>query len=186
MGFQTTALHIVHALYHAGFPGAVVAGGYLRDSLLGLPPKDIDVFIPKSAIVSDVLAQRLGQAVGHDVKIECNLSYANMEVARIMGTTDRALPIQFIEMSGGQDPKERVARHDFGICQVWVDMNGLDWTEAFEHDRRRMDCTLVHCESPEEHKRSMRRWERLKEKLAGWRLVDPTSWVDGYERDVFA
>lgn len=28
------------------FPGAVLAGGYLRDKFFGRSPKDIDIFIP--------------------------------------------------------------------------------------------------------------------------------------------
>jgi hypothetical protein len=34
----------------------------------------------------------------------------------------------------------------------------------------------VHCESEAEHKRSIRRWQRLKEKLVGYSLVDETQW----------
>jgi hypothetical protein len=175
-----------------------VAGGFLRDSLLGFAPKDIDIFIttqpkpvPKMAEVTtlqdlstllnapDEMEAKLTTAIGVPMRREYNLSYANMEVRCVYTSTPEngELPIQVIELDKNADPVARVAEHDFGLCQVWSGGFGLEGTAAFARDQANKTCTLVHCESEAEHKRSIRRWQRLKEKLVGYVLVDETQWV---------
>jgi hypothetical protein len=178
--YVQTALSIITSLRMAGF-NAVVAGGYLRDSILGLEPKDIDVFLPRTDLTTEQMEETLTRVMVQSVTCEFNLSYANMEARRVFTTLPNwgALPIQFVELSEGTDPKERVLEHDFGICQVWVDMDGLHTTGFFDVDQAQRTCTLVYCESEVEWKRSMRRWDRLKEKLTGFRLMDNTGYAPG-------
>jgi hypothetical protein len=168
-------------LVHAGFPEAIVAGGFLRDTLLGIEPKDIDVFIGNKTMTSEALVSALHEALGGYVKVEFDVTYSAMEVDRILAVDSPAypFPIQVIEMKPGLSPVEHARRHDFGICQVWIGSHGLDATIAFTEDRKRKLCTLVHCENADEHARSMRRWERLKDKLVGFQLVDETEWANG-------
>lgn len=174
------AEQVRNLLVHAGFPEAIVAGGFLRDSLLDIEPKDIDVFIGnKAAITKEVLVSALAEALGGFARVEFDVTYSAMEVDRIIDVSSPAFPfpIQVIEMKPGLAPVEHARKHDFGICQVWVGSHGLDSTRAFVLDHSGKTCTLVHCENEDEHARSMRRWERLKDKLEGFRLVDETPWA---------
>jgi hypothetical protein len=156
----------------AGFAGAIVAGGFLRDSILGFEPKDIDVFIAHDPS-RDYVAE-LSKVIGQPVRIQVGTMYSTSEVVAVF-TTEGDCPIQVIELDG--DPTERAKHHDFGICQVWHDGTNLCTTGHFEFDRLHERCTLIHCESADEHARSMRRWERLKDKLVGFTLVDKTQWA---------
>lgn len=174
------AEQVRNLLVHAGFPEAIVAGGFLRDSLLDIEPKDIDVFIGnRNSMTSDCLVAALSAALGGYVEVEFNVTYSAMEVDRILAVDSTAypFPIQVIEMKPGLAPVEHARKHDFGICQVWVGSHGLESTLDFISDKGSHTCTLVHCENEDEHARSMRRWERLKEKLVGFTLVDETPWA---------
>jgi hypothetical protein len=175
-----TAEQLVNRLFHGGFPEAIVAGGFLRDSILGFQPKDIDIFISRrQGVRKEDLVESIGQALGGTAKIEFNLSYTNMEVDRIIevGIPGAPYPVQVIELGDSKAPVDRVREHDFGLCQVWLGAYyGLDATPAFTTDRQNKTCTLTHCESLAEWQRSMRRWQRLSQKLVGYRLVDHTTW----------
>lgn len=163
------------------FPEAILAGGYLRDVLLGIEPKDMDIFVgPKRAEHADDLCIRMAEEVGVGFFQEFNLTYASMEVNRIFSSGERLgeCPIQVIELDK-VNPVDRVGEHDFGLCQVWHDGGSLCMTGHYARDMAWKICTLVHCENEHEHARSMRRWERLKEKLEplGFSLVDRTEWA---------
>ena len=182
------AHRVVTALHMAGFAGAVVAGGYLRDSRLGLDPKDMDVFIPHCAQRdNDILAFNLQAALGMEVNLQFNISeYANLEVCRIFEATPEphwtshdAVPIQVIELNRGLAPQGREL--DFGLCQVWMGHDGaVHSTPAYEQDIREKTFTLLKAETEDEHRRSLRRWERLKVKLEplGFRFVDRSPFSD--------
>lgn len=174
------AAQMVNRMFHGGFPEAIVAGGFLRDTLLDLEPKDIDIFIAKHEASKERLVEAVGRAMGGDAKMEFNCSYNNMEVDRIISVSVPGVtfPIQVIELDGRKGPIDRVKEHDFGLCQVWLGAAyGMDCTPAFTHDKAHKTCSLVHCESVAEHTRSIRRWERLRQKLVGFRLVDRTQWA---------
>jgi hypothetical protein len=167
------------------FPDAIVAGGYLRDLTIGAQPKDIDVFIGKRGGDTVELEQLLSKALDECVKVEFNLSYANMEVNRVFTVVaGDPLPVQIIELES-TDPVARILEHDFGLCQVWHDGEHVRMTGHFARDLQWKTCTLVHCESAAEYQRSMRRWERLKTKLEplGYTLVDNCTYgkQDGLE-----
>lgn len=177
------AHRVVTALYMAGFPGAVVAGGYLRDTVLGIAPKDMDVFIPHCAQRDNaILCRNLAGALGEPVTVQHNISaYANLEVCRIFECHNalRPVPVQVIEMAPGIDPAERAKGHDFGLCQFWMGLDGrLRGTDQAWKDNRELTFTLTHAETFKEWERSQRRWVRLAPKLQplGFKMVDTTEW----------
>lgn len=171
---------IVRRLADAGYPGAVVAGGFLRDAALGVAPKDLDVFLPAfPRPLPSNLERSLSDALGVNLQLQCDLSYGeDCEIGLVLTEQPpSSLPIQVIEMAPGIVPKTRVARHDFGLCQASVDIDGLKVTKEFLTDLTNRTCTLVHCEDSHQHARSMRRWERWKANhavLKDYRLVDNT------------
>lgn len=153
------------------FPGAILAGGYLRDVLCGRAPRDIDIFVPymamdlKRAIALGILrAERMTGAAEY---------MERTEVCDIWDLADCELPIQIIMLSPGWNPIERAKNHDFGICQVWMSGAAVEYTEAFVADVASNTFTLVACETEIEYRRSMRRWTRLQEKYREFTLVVP-------------
>jgi len=150
------------------FPKAILAGGYLRDTLTGRTPKDIDVFIP---------SPEPGAVRNFESVMKCSpdsgaAEYMDRgEVAAIWTVPGFAVPVQVISLKPGLCPVDRARNHDFGICQVWHDGTGQYMTEIFAKDLANRTFTLAACEDSTEFARSMRRWDRLKEKFPEWALV---------------
>lgn len=83
------------------------------------------------------------------------------------------LPIQVIELGPNIDPAERVKELDFDFCQVWHDGRSIHFTEGFTEAVRFRQVTLSRCEDEKQFERSMRRWDRLKQKYPDFTLVIP-------------
>lgn len=154
----------------ACFPGAILAGGFLRDVILGREPKDIDIFVPCSLTADpgdlDMVPMR-----GAAEYME------QTEVDDIWDVRGYELPVQVIMLAPDLDPVERARAHDFGICQVWHDGEQLHHSGNFERDVMAKTFTLCICEDKKEFTRSMRRWERLRVKFPEFTLVVPESFA---------
>lgn len=149
------------------FPGAILAGGLLRDLYFGKEPKDADIFVRKLG-PNDPVMQHLTPF--------CAGGYMNAyEVGMVWSTpwTILGLPVQVIEMAEGLDPADRVALHDFDFCQAWTDGCALHGLDKLAKVRDTSTVTLVHCEDPEQYARSMRRWDRLSQRYPEFKLHIP-------------
>lgn len=153
-------------------PRAIIAGGFLRDLIAGVEPKDIDIFVPfteyrdnqgllNMGAVQDPMSGYVG--IGEDQEV---FSVMNLPAAEV------AYPVQIIELRAGLDPVERAKAHDFGTCQVWHDGGQLHFTGLFTDDLDRRTFTLTDSGSSAEYERSLRRWERISKKFPGWVLID--------------
>lgn len=146
-------------LHVAGATSAVIAGGAVRDSLFGKPVKDIDIFVSKEQahFITEVFS------------VEKNLYCGYINIPDVDGVFDipvthTELPVQIITMDEGMSPADRLHTFDFGFCQVAYDGKNIITTENFLNDYKNNTITLVYCENQHEYDRSMRRFERLKEK----------------------
>ncbi|MDF0504855.1 hypothetical protein POK33_29400 [Burkholderia cenocepacia] len=175
---------ILAQLQEVGVKG-LIAGGAVRDHILGKPVKDIDVFVAHDSDVVSKLqtafgvlhvspslaAEYIGEAGQSEVQHVYEVSFGDDP----FGQFNRA-PTQVIVLAPGMDPLDRVKHHDFGICQCWYEgsPNGvMASTEAFLDDYRQKFFTLSHCEDQQQFDRSMRRWERFKERFPEFSLYVP-------------
>lgn len=164
------------------FPaGAIVAGGAVRDYLLGLEPKDIDVFItaeqanppyPEPPLEGDELMEfiltrcfdpRMG--LGRIDNI-----YERQEEYKALNNIDLVssgqllgYKVDAIVLSDSPTPEEIVADFDFGINQCWFDTEIHD-TAAATMDRQTRLIRLYHFDRTE---RSIARFHRLNERHGG-------------------
>lgn len=164
------------------FGSGVVAGGCVRDYLLGCPPKDIDVFVAvrdREHLVEG--AKRLGKAfaVAPMTVEEASEYEAGVWVSDVRGVLDGdfspypdARPdefekifttyrVQIIGHEGEELSGEKlVETFDFGITRCWWDGELHDTPEA-KRDRDERTVTLLFAENEERAQRSATRFDRF-------------------------
>jgi len=156
--------------------GSVVAGGAVRDYLLGYEPKDIDVFAPLPRI-----------SEGADALTECDLIDLSGDprhgLLRIDCTHERyeeyAAFTDKVCVSSGQllgwrvdavdvdpfdGPAEIVAKFDFGITRCWFDGEQIHDTPEARNDRDDRCITLL---VTDRVARAQARFDRLNERWGG-------------------
>jgi hypothetical protein len=162
--------------------GSIVAGGAVRDYLLGKEPKDIDVFMGVPAVSEEV-----------DFEALCDLNILpdpRHGLFRIENTHERfeeyaavscilcvssgellGRKVDAVEIEHFQGGAELIKEFDFGITRCWFDGEIHDTPEA-KHDRENKVITLL---SDARQERSIARFERLNERWGGdWKLVIAT------------
>lgn len=170
------ALNILKKVREQVSTNAVIAGGYIRDVFYGRKPKDIDIFIPfEEPGFIDVQMHRMHakELIGAKYMPQCEVTRIwDVPVHNPMNIIQypcvylgSEIPVQIIMLAPGLTIEERIAEYDFGICQCWTDGSGIYATEHFMQDYLTSSCTLVYCEDDVQYARSMRRWDRLKQKF---------------------
>lgn len=155
--------------------GSIVAGGAVRDYLLGFEPKDIDVFtgFPVGGDPGDYLdftpsdpRYGLFRIENEHERFEEYAAVSNIlcvSSGTLLGVKVDAVLIENFE--GGET---LIDGFDFGITRCWYDGTIHDTPEAL-HDRYNKCVTLL---SDEREERSLARFERLNQRWGGdWRLV---------------
>ncbi|MBY4725715.1 MULTISPECIES: hypothetical protein [Burkholderia] len=175
---------ILAQLQEVGVKG-LIAGGAVRDHILGKQVKDIDVFVAHDPDVVSKLQAAFGVLhVNPSLAAEYIGEVGQSEVSHVYGVTSSSdpfdtanthrVPVQVIVLAPGMDPLDRVKHHDFGICQCWYEGAGKNgFTGAFFDDAASKQFTLSHCEDQHQFDRSMRRWERFKERFPEFSLYVP-------------
>lgn len=155
----------------------VLSGGALRDHIHSAPVKDLDIFLPYHWGQVDMIDQSL-KAAGWKLTQSIGASCADLgEVVEVRGyqkdgQTD--LNIIYLDPEVDLSPLGIAGRNDFGICQIAAWLEGGEWrfdyTEAFIDDVMAKTFTLTR---EGDEARSLRRYERLKEKYPDHKLVIP-------------
>lgn len=127
-----------------------IAGGAIRDLVLGRPIKDIDIFICNNTPSLDEYA--LDDGWFDDSRVLTALeehlyckptriggsdnpkAYANCFSVHEFPTGLHMTPVQVI--SCHKTKAETIADFDFGLCQIWLDQQRIGTTKAFERDRQ--------------------------------------------------
>jgi len=152
-------------------PSAYLAGGALRDLDNNRPVKDLDVFFTE-----DMDSARFDAALAgvYVYKKWCPGDYidAAKEVqttytfASLTGQPD----LNFVQLDRSFNPAAIVERMDFGLCQIGFDVMGVTTTPDYDFDKRNSVFTLTRAETVEAVMRSLKRFQRLKQKYVGWDL----------------
>lgn len=151
-------------------PEAVLAGGCLRDLILGGQVKDLDIFVgPASTNLQEVLTLRHGWRLVMSV----NADYVDSmrgEVVRVHGYCVPGFPleIQIIQLTRLDEPHDAIQRMDFAACQVGF-ISPTHWVYTPEALKDFMQRTITMLE-PDDHVqecRSLARADRFAAKYAG-------------------
>jgi hypothetical protein len=131
----------VREIYNPDF--AVVAGGAVRDHLLKVPPKDVDIFmfqpkVPDQKIQDFIdMAQCLGWQNVH--LLEQPGQYGNKATKMVLQGFTLGHTIELIVVP--EDTVEKVLNNfDFGICQCWYD-GEIHTTKAADFDLKKKQWT---------------------------------------------
>lgn len=152
---------------------AIIAGGFPRDMVYGVTPKDIDFFVSHDTTLE--MIQNEFPEAKRESYAEW-LAYSGNDVADVINLgVIGGIPAQVIRLTRGSDPLSRMKEHDFGFCQIasFNVMRPSKLTSAFVNDYVNNTVTLIHCEDKTQFDRSMHRWERLQKKYPSKRLVIP-------------
>lgn len=163
------------------FPGAVCAGGSLRDLDNGKPVKDVDFFIHHFGQTQQDIVNRLswifpGWPVRVQVREEvCNyLKFENVMCVIAVDGPDGWPPLQVIVMQEQRSLEEILQRHDFGLCQIGTDGEIIIRSIPYLRDREDKIFTLVRCRDELDFQRSHGRFLKWANgKYQGWALRVP-------------
>jgi len=172
------AIRIVRKVH----PSATLAGGAVRDWCNGRQIKDLDIAVVCGTYPWPGTASRpIGPPRGSYVEwIGADPYLMEVEEITLEGIP---WPIQLVHLATPPDlaqedfPNWAASRNDFGICQCRYvhDPDGPPsvWgTGYFFDDLTHNTFTLVRNDGPEGVARSLRRWERIKERYPNWTLVN--------------
>lgn len=168
---------------------AVIAGGCVRDYLLGREPKDIDVFV--NVACKDQL-RVLGRALPATFSVSLMRELTEYEVApdwvgEVSGVLDGSFcpegshdifddytQVQIIgRPSADFGGAQLVSRFDFGITRSWYDGELHDTPEAAQ-DRANRTVTLMRWDTDDHVRSSLKRFERWRDRYSEpFRLVLP-------------
>lgn len=123
---------------------AIVAGGYLRDVILGGQPKDVDVWL-YNPLPKDLKLELPGQ-----YKIKRNIFMKDsLSIRRIISVEWEGIVFDIIQLL---DPNiHAIDRFDFGINQVYYDGVKLITSRVFDYDRA--NHTISYINTPENYLR---------------------------------
>lgn len=150
-----------------------IAGGFLRDTLLGKPIKDVDVFVNTSTNFPTFCLE--GMSPSSDEVY----SESEMCCFKVVGTR-----LNIIQLLNGVGVKEYIdKKFDLGLCQIGIPLVGqsqytLYTTPAFEEDCKNKTLTVINGASPSEH------ISRVANKYHDHTLITGSTWVRELDVDI--
>jgi len=179
---DTVLLRVNEAMKYYGVPKhSCIAGGLVRDTLLGVEVKDIDVFINTD---NQDVTQMIGRIykkypVRNIVKTGSMVQYAvtNIPIISIVEVAKEPWPIQFIFTKFLMSPLEPtfsycqkvVSTFDFDICQAYR-YGGYSFTSN-DFDRAQASNTMTQLCVNRSKQSLIKRIKRLRTKYPSWTLV---------------
>lgn len=167
MNYQTAMDWVLDYLrdYQRKDSVAAIAGGFIRDSLLLRPAKDIDVF------VWGLNMERLQS--DHGVQAFPFGDYSSSRIRRQFEVAVPRVryPVNIVELKERQTFDQILNDMDMGICQAGYTygMSQPVFTTAFMLDAMSANITVLRDDGP----KTTRRIARLLEKYPGWHVNRP-------------
>jgi hypothetical protein len=138
------------------YPDAFLAGGFLRDTMLEVPPKDMDFFTFMTPKAEDQPEM--------DKK-----EYIDQRIDGVVKRKGWELPVDIIFLNSNVDiPAVAVSQFALGIQQIWYDGIFLNRLPPFWDDMRYKRFSVQRCDSENEAFAIARKMTALEEKYPGW------------------
>lgn len=134
-----------------------IAGGCLRDLIIGVPPKDVDIFTDEVDLRN---MQRLGDVSKGVFEFEGDYQNA-LEVWNIGPPLSSSTSLQVIvNYDEHLDPREAIDRFDIGLCRVAWDLKGWVVHSYFIEDLEEETFRVRSDRTPASTRRRMKRFRR--------------------------
>ena len=157
---------------------AFIAGGYLRDTLLNKPVKDIDVFMIPARLLDFDMDEALLLAHDENMEVDMENVYETIDntinddicmvANKVVGNI--RYPYNFIFLNQHVSPQAVLDSFDFGICQIGIDENmEVITTPEFWKDSLDKTYTLLKWRSEE---RKKFRIAKMSEKFFDYKFVE--------------
>jgi hypothetical protein len=145
-------------------PLAHIAGGAVRDTILGRPIKDIDVFLNYQH--TDTVAQMLHSKFGYVKETREWTKYQNLSDPVVVDAinlekADETIPLNLIGLDEPKTMQMNVERFDFGICMAAWNGEKVYTAPQFETDVKNKTFTLSRADNQEQFAYSMSRFKKL-------------------------
>lgn len=170
-------------------PEAHIAGGAVRDTILGKSIRDVDVFLHewhRTQVAAMLRSEFEYVKVGEWEQYELFSDPMIAGVARFEKASEK-IPVCLIALKRPLDAQENMRRFDFGICMGAWDGSGEFITRPeFEEDRENQTFTLCRADNKEQFAYSMTRFEKLTaDRYQGWTIAIPKKFEDLAKERVF-
>lgn len=159
-------------------PEAHIAGGAVRDTILQKQIHDIDVFMADEHV--DEAAALLRSSCSY-VKVgewKQYLQFSDPAMTRVakFEKADETIPVCIIGLLPRfANPKDNVARFDFGICMAAFDGKQTIRAAEFDVDEGAHTFTMCRADNPAQFAYSLSRFEKITAaRYAGWTLNIPS------------
>jgi Poly A polymerase head domain len=140
-----------------------IAGGAVRDTILGRQIRDIDIFLGDAH--GDDAAALLRSTFGYVKTGEWKRyeMFSDPMVARVakFEKADETIPLCLIGLKEELTPRENVERFDFGLCMAWWDGKNITTTDQFKRDAEAKTFTLCRADNNSQFAYSMIRFKKL-------------------------
>lgn len=166
-----------NTLYMGQMP-LIVAGGAVRDYMLSLPNKDIDVITAFDSIsdfeefVKGLPANFSGDIHEYDEDYTNDDPLVNGVWSGTWVHNDVTHSVDIISRPiAAKGGEALVKQFDLGLCQVWWDPSespAVQWTQAHMEDVMEDRCTLMHGRHPEDSYHRFTRWKERTGSAHTW------------------
>lgn len=170
------------------YPDVFLAGGYLRDRLLGLNPKDVDffTFLPllegrSPDIDKGDPTHSQGGGETRVTGVEQVFDYAEVYA----GKAPYEVQVIHLNPSFAPDCFKAVELFAFGLQQILLnpDTHAVDRTQAFNDDVTQRKITVWRCHGTDDAHAIYKKYQHLtKTKFRDWQLHVPEKWVKEFSQ----
>lgn len=158
-------------------PDAHIAGGAVRDTILQKQIHDIDVFMKDEHLEEAAALLRSSCSYVKVGEWKQYLEFSDPAMTRVtkFEKADETIPICIIGLSPSfADPRNNIARFDFGICMAAFDGQQTIRTAEFDQDEKARTFTLCRADNQAQFAYSLSRFEKITAaRYKGWSLIVP-------------
>ena len=170
---------VLDQLHQGGYKKAVAAGECIRDGANKILPAYIEILVDFDEWNKNIdggIQACLFREVQPDLKSH-HLEFPDVDRVFTMQTKHDEMPVDFVVLKQGLNPKERIEYREFGFNQIGYDGKNIILTPNYIADVKNKTITLCVCESKSALLRAMNRYAEMIRKYPDYELIIPDTYL---------